>query len=90
MPLTSTIWSPIWWRNGERSVCLHYLYTHSSTGRAPPGVQGQMLGCTSTLPKEQSSWKALMGPWEDPKYPSTSYLFHQLSSVTPLEVHFFG
>ena len=25
MPLTSTIWSPVWRRNGEGSVCPHYL-----------------------------------------------------------------
>lgn len=25
MPLTSTIWSPVWWRNGEGSACLHSL-----------------------------------------------------------------
>lgn len=56
MPLTSTIWSPVWRRSGEGSARLHYLYSDLSAGKVPRRGQGRLWalgGRTSALLGEQ-------------------------------------
>lgn len=66
--------------------CFYYLYAQS-VGRAPPGGQHQTLGLQVAVPQLFRKSRVPIGSSQGS---STPYLFHQLSNITPLEVHYFG
>ena len=74
MPLTSTIWSPVWGRSREASAYLYYLDT-VSVGRAPPGGQYRTLALQVAEPQLFPMSSVPMGSSQGP---SILYLFQIL------------